>query len=469
MNTAGNTRAFRWLFLFWVGVVYLWGIWGGTTVTSIYKNKPIIVMSGFHLSSYNPLLAGDWLHTGLFTLLMLLYSVFLWIGLSGKIARRLYWLYFLGQGGLVLACSLALYQVNLALNLYLALTLAAIVMLKQPRLVISVALECVLLFLVAVFLETMPWRKENVNPFFWEIALSTLPGYLATILFVVGYILLYLQQTRAQSQLGRAYTELETAHTRLVVSAERIAELTRLTERQRLARELHDTLAQGLAGLLLQLEAIHAGLLFQRYPEALEMVEQSLSGARTALADARDAIGDLRASDTTPGNLATLVQQEITRFTEATGVHCHAELSELASMPAPLCEQVQRVTSEGLTNIARHARASNAWIKASRQDGKLNIEIGDDGIGFDPAHEAARAGHYGLLGLRERARIIGGSCEIESAPGEGTVLFLRIPLTQSEPIPNLRQAADIDNGNARQTVETAQSSSGKARHMAVHE
>lgn len=470
MKTAGNTRAFRWLFLFWVGVVYLWGLWGGTALTGIGSSKPMIFMLNVHLDSNNLLPTVDMLHTGLFTLLMALYSALLWLGLDGRVQRRLYWLYFLLQGALVLASSLLLFQVNIALNLYLALTLAAIVMLKHPRVVVSVALECVLLFLAAVLLETTPWRKGGLNPLFWIIVLSTLPSYLATILFVVGYILLYVQQTRAQAQLGRAYAELEEAHRQLVVSAERIAELTRLTERQRLARELHDTLAQGLTGLLMQLEAIRAGLHFQRYPDVVEMVEQSLSGARTALAEARDAIGDLRAGESTPANLAGAVQQEIQRFTEATGVSCHTELAALARAPVPLCEQAQRMIAEGLSNIARHARTSEAWVITSIQEENLVIEIGDKGIGFDPTDEAGRAGRYGLLGLQERARLSGGTCIIKSAPGKGTTLFVQLPLVQSE-TGILTASIPVDSvpwpPSALHTA--AQHVSGNERHRARHE
>ncbi|HVU69047.1 MAG TPA: sensor histidine kinase [Ktedonobacteraceae bacterium] len=427
MTTAGNMRIFRWFFLCWVGVVYLWGIWGGATVTNI-GSKQMIVIANDGLKGGAFFSPGDLPRLGLVTLVLVIYGALLWLGLSGGIRRRLAWIYFPLQGGLVLAASLALSQTMIALNLYLALTLAAIVMFKQPRLVVSVALECVGLFLLAAFLEATPLRKSETSPFLWAMALSTLPDYMATILFVSGYILLYLQQMRIQAQLRRAYAELETAHIQHLISAEYIAALTRLTERQRLARELHDTLAQGLTGLLMQMEAIRAGLLFQRYPDVLEMVEQSLDGARTALADARDAIGDLRASEVTPEGLVALVRGEI----EATGLEYQAELETLARVPLAMCEQVRRMISEGLTNIVKHARASTIRVVVTPQPAGLDITIEDNGIGFDPASEHTRSGHYGLLGLRERARLIGGRCTLESTPGKGTLLFLQVPLVQTE-------------------------------------
>jgi NarL family two-component system sensor histidine kinase YdfH len=90
-------------------------------------------------------------------------------------------------------------------------------------------------------------------------------------------------------------------------------------------------------------------------------------------------------------------------------------------------EHVLRVVSESLGNIARHAQAHQVWVRTFQQESMLTIEIRDDGIGFDLSHEATRAGHYGLLGLRERARLAGGRLEIESASGRGTTMRFTLP------------------------------------------
>ncbi len=440
MSILRNTRTFHWLFLFWIGMVYIWGLWGVTMTSGLCSGRTVFILYNFHPGAPDPFLLSNLVRAGLFTLFIVLFAAALWAGLSQAISRRFFWLYFLIEGGLALTCSITLNQVNIALSLSLALVLAAIVILQQPRQIVSVALECIALFLVAWLLEGGISGKASQSGFFWIIAIGTLPGYLAMILFVVGYILLYLQQVQSQAQLSLAYAELEQAHTELTISAERIEELTRLTERQRLARELHDTFAQGLTGLLMQLEAIRAGLQSQRYLEAQEMVEQSLIGARAALADTRGAIDDLRTDEIEPARLPAIVQQEIAHFTEASGIPCRAELTALAHVPAPLCEQILRMISEGLTNIARHAQAEQAAVRSDVSADTLMIEIQDDGQGFDPACNTARAGHYGLLGLHERARMVGGEFSIESAPGKGTLLRLSIPLTRSdEPIASRSQ------------------------------
>jgi NarL family two-component system sensor histidine kinase YdfH len=92
-----------------------------------------------------------------------------------------------------------------------------------------------------------------------------------------------------------------------------------------------------------------------------------------------------------------------------------------------MAEHALRCITEGLTNIARHARASNASVSIALHDGSATIQVQDNGTGFDPGTVAEQAGHYGLLGLRERARLAGGTLEVKSAPGAGTTLLLCLP------------------------------------------
>jgi two-component system, NarL family, sensor histidine kinase YdfH len=190
---------------------------------------------------------------------------------------------------------------------------------------------------------------------------------------------------------------------------------------------LHDTLAQGLTGLHLQLEAIRTGLGLQRYGQVQEMVEQSLSGTRSALTEARRAIDDLRAGTVSPENLSVEVQQVIRHCIVATTITCTTDLAALVFVPVALCEQVLRAIKEGLTNVIRHARAHHVWVEVSRRECMLVIEIRDDGIGFDPAIVETSPGHYGLLGLRERTLLVGGDFSITSVPGAGTALRLHFP------------------------------------------
>jgi NarL family two-component system sensor histidine kinase YdfH len=248
-------------------------------------------------------------------------------------------------------------------------------------------------------------------------------------LFVVVYVVLYLRQVEARERVQVLLQELETAHRQLAEYATQVEDLTLVAERQRMARELHDTLTQGVAGLILQLEAVNAHLVDGRSGRAQEIVQQALSRARDTLAGARRAIGDLREESPTPREFSAAARKEINRFTTATGIPCTLDLSLPTVLPDMLSEHALRIVTEGLTNVARHAQANQVWARlAGVYDDWLEIEVRDDGVGFDPVVMANRAGHYGLLGMRERARLAGGTLDIKSAPGEGTKLLLRLPL-----------------------------------------
>jgi NarL family two-component system sensor histidine kinase YdfH len=95
--------------------------------------------------------------------------------------------------------------------------------------------------------------------------------------------------------------------------------------------------------------------------------------------------------------------------------------------PVVHCTHILRVVTEGLTNIARHARAHHVWIRAIAGEQRLEIEVADDGVGFDPETATPSIGHYGLIGLHERARLIGGQFAIISSPGKGTTLKVGVP------------------------------------------
>ena len=184
-----------------------------------------------------------------------------------------------------------------------------------------------------------------------------------------------------------------------------------------MARELHDTLAQGVAGLVLQLEAVKAHLAAGRNERAAAIIDQALGRARSTLADSRAAIDDLRA---VAADLGEAVREKIDRFTQATGIPCTLELTMSAGhAAADVSDHALHVLSEALANVARHAQATQVTVRLLLQDHQLTLEVCDNGQGFDAA-QPVDAGHYGLLGMRERARLSGGTLTIASAAGEGT-------------------------------------------------
>ncbi|GAB4116290.1 MAG: two-component system sensor histidine kinase YdfH [Roseiflexaceae bacterium] len=244
--------------------------------------------------------------------------------------------------------------------------------------------------------------------------------------FIVLLMVIFNQQLAERQRALDLAESLESANAKLAASAAKIEVLTLQNERQRMARELHDTLAQGLIGLTLQLEAAKAHLEANRTERARGIIEQALGRARHTLAESRAVIDDLR---TTALSLNEAIREQAERFRQATGIDCCLMLSDDLPLTGAQIGQIIPVVGEALANIARHAQAQHVQI-SSQIDHALHLTIRDDGQGFDPAQPIA-AGHYGLIGMRERTRILGGSVQIESSP-QGTLIRLSIPLVQQQ-------------------------------------
>ena len=244
---------------------------------------------------------------------------------------------------------------------------------------------------------------------------------------IILFMVLLNQQMTEREKVQDLAERLESANAKLASNAARIESLTLQNERQRMARELHDTLAQGVAGLVLQLEAVKAHLALARVERASAIIDQALTRARGTLAESRAAIDDLRA---VPVNLAVSVREKVDRFSQATGIPCELELSlEEDELSAEVASHALSILSEALANVTRHAQATQVNVRFIVHEDELELEVRDDGKGFDVDHETT-AGHYGLLGMRERARLTGGALTIESNAESWTKVRFVIPTSQ---------------------------------------
>ena len=416
----------RWFLLLWVGMaVAEWFVGnmvlGGLRGTaSLTPGKQVAVTSPLPLSL-----------TLLFLLLVALYSFLLWMGLSDRVPPRFFWWYFLGQGLLVFTMQMVGGPFNITLNFYLALVLCALAMFKRVGPVLLIAVGSLLLFVAPLGMKTFAAVSSGASLEALWFTIWSQSDVTTIIFFVLGYVLVYLQQSHAQAQLERAHRELQAAHSQLAASARQIETLTRLTERQRMARELHDTLLQGMAGMVMQLEVTSAQMDRQNYLQAQQVLSQTLSSAHAALVDARHAIRNLRTKTPRMEQFVASVQEEIAHFFQLTGIECHTELDDLVHTPPQHCEHVLRVIGEALSNVARHARARHVSVEARVVEKWLEVLVQDDGQGFDPESSELHSGHYGLLGLQERAQLVGGSLLLSSAKGAGTTLRFRVPLAIS--------------------------------------
>lgn len=418
MNSSDQKTPLCWFLLLWVGLIYLQNLQTALQKQNLGAKVPL---SGPGNSPQLDLAA--------FTLLLALHGGLHWIAFSLHKTRDLL-LYFLGQGILVLLIFFLAHAESAIFGLCLALTIEAITLLKSPRLVLPVGVGYLFLFGViegALLVPVMGTGSLN------KLSGAILDGA-TLILFVIACAMLYILQGRAHRrdqalmrELETAHADLMTAHGQLEEYATRVEDLTLIAERQRLARELHDTLAQGLVGLTMQLETIDALLLKQQGQQARALVQQAMARARATMREARSAIEDLRTQTRETPDFSQAVQREIQRFTAATGIPCTCSLPQALPLPTPIREHLVRLVAEGLMNIARHAQATRVWVGATCDQEQLMFEIGDDGVGFDPAVVARQTGHYGLLGLRERARLLQGQLAILSAPGKGTTIRLQLP------------------------------------------
>ena len=207
------------------------------------------------------------------------------------------------------------------------------------------------------------------------------------------------------------------------------AELGAAEERNRLAREIHDTLAQGLAGIALQLETADLLLENGAEPQRLQRaIQQALYLARANLEEARRSVLDLRAAPLEGRRLAEALEALAGSIRSKEGIQVQF-FSTGANQPLPVRIEVGlfRMAQEALANVVRHARARLASVRLTVLPERVVLVIEDDGIGFDPSQ--ILPGHFGLTGLNERAKLLGGSLKVHSSPGEGTKIEVNLPLT----------------------------------------
>ncbi len=352
----------------------------------------------------------------IFTVLFNLHLIFHWISIWWMKKNWSTWLYLAIQASIVFTLVSLAGELGALVGLYLGLIGEAVGMFTGSWRKKTIAVAG----LLALSALNFYWVLPDGQILWWAIAI------LPMAVFVVIYVVLYGRQADARVKAQELLAELEAANKQLTESADQIEDLTLANERQRMARELHDTLAQGLAGLILQLEAVDSHLSQGHADKAQAIVQQAMTRARATLAESRRAIDGLRKE--LPGSLTEALQAEADHFQSASGVPCALEIS----IPAPVADEVQRliiqVVSESLANIARHAHARQASVIIGENRNTVTAEIADDGVGFDSESGEGREGHYGLIGLRERVRQAGGTLEIRSAKGEGTRVRAGIPI-----------------------------------------
>jgi two-component system, NarL family, sensor kinase len=211
--------------------------------------------------------------------------------------------------------------------------------------------------------------------------------------------------------------------------AEESTRLARAEERTRIAREIHDTLAQGLTAIGLDIEGALRHL--EESPErAREWLERALVTTHHSLEEARRSMLDLRAGPPDGRPLAEALEALGRAFTSDTGLLVHVQHDSSNPVPLRIEAGLYRIAQEALVNVRKHANATRVEIELHATSQDVRLCIRDDGVGFDPGREATDG--QGILGMRERVKLLNGRLRLTSRPGRGTVVNVRVPLHRED-------------------------------------
>jgi signal transduction histidine kinase len=280
--------------------------------------------------------------------------------------------------------------------------------------------------------------------------LNSVPGFEFWSVLMVLAPLLFARQMFLRSQaLEEAHKELKDREQVLRTLSNAMAE-ERADERQKIAAYLHDDLAQVLFRLSIQVDVARKLLDKGDLVETGEQLEKIRESKQDTSDRIRALIRDLHRSPLGAKGLAEALESFTDEQGRDSGVHFHLDVHDV-ELPPPIALLIYKIAGEGLMNALKHAQASDFWITVRRDEEFLELQLKDNGVGFDSSLPGPE-GHFGMTMMRERAKIGGGTFEVFSVPGQGTTITVRFPtsLLQQEPSPepgDTEPAADTPPGH----------------------
>ena len=210
---------------------------------------------------------------------------------------------------------------------------------------------------------------------------------------------------------------------------QQVANLAVAQERLRIAHEMHDGIAQVLGYVNTKVQAAHEYLRRGKSEEASVQLRELAVSAREAYADVREAIVDLRTLPGPQQSFIEVMRDYIDHWKEQSGINAQLTIDGDVTLDPGAELQLVRIIQESLANVRKHSRATAVTVDVRRQGGQLVVTISDDGVGFNPAARAkSEFPRFGISTMQERAATIGGELQIDSTPGQGTTIRLRVPL-----------------------------------------
>jgi signal transduction histidine kinase len=273
---------------------------------------------------------------------------------------------------------------------------------------------------VVALTALVAWR---IRPPAGEDLATWLTGLGGSVLLALAVGLFVTTLVRQGAARQQALEQLEATRFELAATSRRAGALE---ERERLARDLHDTIAQGFTGIVMQLEASEQALDVDP-GRARDHLERAKRSARDSLAELRGAVHAMRPDLLAEASLAEALERTVRRWSDETGVAAEAAADGPSRPLQPDVEvALLRTAQEGLANVARHAHAASARVRLSFDPEAVTLCVSDDGVGFVPDGSPASAG-MGLQGLDERIAALGGRLTVHSRPGRGTDLVAQVP------------------------------------------
>ena len=345
-----------------------------------------------------------WLVSGM----LVLYGILM--GLEPLITKGSTWrahLYLALQTALVMVAMLFYFELDFFAILLLPLCGQAVLIF--PRRAASI---WVIIFVLANIVG-------QIHQFGWPEAISFILLYFGAMFFVAAFSFLTVQAEEARHKSEELLGELQEAHNKLQEYAGQTEELAIAKERNRLARELHDSVAQTLYGLTLQSEAATRKLAAGQTQAAGDYMRDIRQSALQTLQETRLLIFELRPPILENEGLAAALRARLEAVEARSGLETLIQVADIGRLPPQIEVGLYRIAQEALNNALKHAQASQISISLSQDKGKTILEVTDNGLGFDPSVVGTQGG-MGLRGMRERAEQLGAKLSVESATKAGT-------------------------------------------------
>jgi len=317
-------------------------------------------------------------------------------------------IYFGVQTALIIGGMLIYYELDFFALLFIPLGGQAMFLLPRKK-----AITWIVIFSVAIVsAQLIQFRYTNSFP------LTLL--YLGGLIAVASFSTLMLRTNEERIQSDRLLDELQQAHDQLQEYAGQAEELATAKERNRLARELHDSVAQTLYGLTLQAEAAARELNAGRAEKATEQLHEIRDSAQQSLQETRLLIFELRPPILEQEGLVAALRTRLESVESRSGLKAQIQLQELKQLPVKVEAGLYGISNEALNNILKHARASVIKVSLKKESNKIILEIQDNGVGFDVTATKSQSG-MGLKGMQERAEQFDGDMQINSGPSGTTI------------------------------------------------